>query len=81
VPYYEYQCVANGRTLEVRHGMSERLTTWGELAQRADADVGETPKDAPIERLMSAPAAVGSSSAGDPGFQGCGGGCACAPQN
>ena len=81
MPYYEYQCVANGRTLEVRHGMSERLTTWGELAQHADADVGETPKDAPIERLMSAPAPVTSSSSGDPGFQGCGSGCACAPQN
>jgi predicted nucleic acid-binding Zn ribbon protein len=81
MPYYEYQCAANGRTLEVRHGMGERLTTWGELAQASDSDLGDTPTDAPIERLMSAPVPVTSSSSGDTGFQGCGSGCACAPQN
>jgi len=80
MPYYEYQCVANGRTLEVRHGMGELLTTWGELAGRTDTDVGDTPTDTPIERLMSAPVPVTSSS-GETGFQGCGSGCACAPQN
>ncbi len=80
MPYYDYQCSANGRTIEVRHGMSEKLTTWGQLADRAAIDVGDTPADAPVRRLMSAPVPVTGSS-GDTGLQGCGSGCACAPPN
>ena len=81
MPYYEYRCGANGRTLEVRHGMSEKLRTWGELASRAGTDAGDTPQDAPIERLMSAPVPLTSSGSSEAagGFQGCGAGCACAP--
>jgi hypothetical protein len=77
MPYYEYRCGSNGQTLEVRHGMAERLETWGELALTAGADLGETPADAPVERLMSVPGRP-SVAAGDAGFQGCGEGCACA---
>lgn len=82
MPYYEYRCASNGRTLEVRHGMDERLTTWGELARRARAETGETPADAPVERLLSAPVPLAGSGRGQqqPGFQGCGGGCACVPK-
>ena len=84
MPYYEYRCAANGRTVEVRHAMSERMETWGEVAAAAGLERGETPPDAPVERLMSA-ASVGSA-AGHPesaagpgaGFGGCGPGCACA---
>ncbi len=79
MPYYEYHCGSNGKTLEVRHGMDERLETWSELADRAGAQLGTTPGDAPVERLMSAPIAV-TGSTKDTGFQGCGAGCACAPQ-
>ena len=75
MPYYEYRCQENGRTLEVRHGMTERLETWAELATAAGAEVGETPADAPVERLMST--TVPPTSTGDQGFQGCGSGCAC----
>lgn len=77
MPCYEYRCRSNGRTLEVRHGMSEHVETWGELALKAGADVGDTPSDAPVERLMSVPAPPAASS-GRPEFQGCGQGCACA---
>ncbi|HSW27973.1 MAG TPA: hypothetical protein VLH75_00650 [Longimicrobiales bacterium] len=84
MPYYEYRCAANGRTVEVRHAMSERMESWGEVAAAAGIERGETPEDAPVERLMSA-ASVGSApghevpSAGPgPGFGGCGPGCACA---
>jgi hypothetical protein len=84
VPYYEYRCAANGRTVEVRHAMRERMETWGEVAAAAGIERGETPPDAPVERLMSA-ASVGPSatssgpSAGPgPGFGGCGPGCGCA---
>ena len=80
MPSYEYRCASNGQTLEVRHAMDERLSTWGELASRAGADPGETPADAPVERLMSAPVPLTASGGGDAGFQGCGSGCACVPQ-
>lgn len=78
MPYYEYHCGSNGRTLEVRHGMDEVLRTWGELAERTGAEIGSTPPDAEVERLMSAPVPLTGSSK-DSGFQGCGAGCACAP--
>jgi hypothetical protein len=81
MPYYEYRCPANGRTLEVRHGMDECLATWGELAGRAGAETGTTPPDAPVERLMSVPVtSPGSADAGAREFAGCGRGCACVPQ-
>lgn len=54
MPAYSYRCPANGRTLEVRHGMSEQLTTWGELCKRAEVDLEETPADTPVERMLSA---------------------------
>ena len=80
MPYYEYHCGTNGRTLEVRHSMSDEIATWGELADRAGIELGDTPSDSPVARLMSAPVPV-TSSGTDAGFQGCGTGCACAPQN
>lgn len=82
MPYYEYHCASNGRTVEVRLGMGEHLETWGTLAERAGIERGDTPSDAPVERLLSAPAAVGgaSSSSAGPAFSGCGAGCGCAPR-
>ena len=77
MPYYEYRCPDNGRILEVRHGMNERLETWGELASLAGIDAGPTAVEAPVERLMSAPVPI-TGSGGESGFQGCGTGCACA---
>lgn len=79
MPYYEYHCGTNGRTLEVRHGMSERLETWGQVVELAGDELGATPADAPVERLMSAPVPL-TGSARDSGVQGCGQGCACAPR-
>ena len=77
---YEYHCEANGRTVEVRHGMSEKLTTWGELAELAGIEADGTPDESPIERLMSAgvPMTGGASTgpapnAGPP----CGSACGC----
>ena len=80
MPYYEYHCPTNGRTVEVRHGMSERIDTWGTLADRAGIDGAGAPADAPVERLMSAPAPIAASGT-DTSFAGCGTGCACAPRN
>ena len=79
MPYYEYRCLENGRTVEVRHGMNEKLQTWGDVVERAGAEAGDTALDSPVERLMSAPVPLTGAN-GDAGFQGCGAGCACAPQ-
>lgn len=82
MPYYEYRCGANGRTLEVRHGMAERLQTWGDLASLAGLDPGDTPIDEPVERLLSAPVPLKSPGQGpEGGFRGCGSGCGCVPQS
>ena len=54
MPTYEYRCETNGRVLEVRHNMAERLATWGELCKRAGVAAGMTDPAAPIEKLISA---------------------------
>ena len=77
MPYYEYRCSANGRTVEVRHPMAERLVTWGEVADRAGLAPDGTPVDAPVERLLSAPVPATGGTAAEVGA-GCGPGCACA---
>lgn len=79
MPYYEYHCAANGRTIEVRHGMSETMRSWGEVTRRAGLDLGDTPPDTPVRRLISAPVPLTSAGA-DPAPRGCGAGCACYPE-
>ncbi|MFO7588081.1 MAG: zinc ribbon domain-containing protein [Gemmatimonadota bacterium] len=78
---YEYLCVANGRTVEVRHGMSEEIRTWGELAERAGLEPGDTSAEAPDVRLMSAgvpiTGGVTSSRSGESEGPACGPSCAC----
>lgn len=54
MPTYEYRCAANGRLVEVRHKMAERLATWGELCERAGIPRGKTAATAPVEKLISA---------------------------
>jgi hypothetical protein len=76
MPYYEYRCPSNGRTIEVRHAMDERLETWGEVASRAGLDTGGTPPQSPVERILSVPVAV--SGPAPEANLGCGPGCACA---
>lgn len=50
MPAYDYVCAANGEVVEVRHGMNERLETWGELCERAGHDPGSTPADSPVTK-------------------------------
>jgi len=66
VPTYEYRCEANGRVVEVRHKMAERLATWGELCERAEISRGETDPAAPVEKLISAGFIGAGSSPGEP---------------
>ena len=55
MPAYDYHCETNGRTVEVSHAMTTLLQTWGQLCDSADLDPGETPVDAPLRRVFSAP--------------------------
>jgi len=77
MPSYDYRCTANGRVVEVRHGISEKLTTWGEVCARAHIDTGDTAADVPVERLITGGSVVSSSALSNPEAPICGsGGCA-----
>ncbi|MEO0514940.1 MAG: zinc ribbon domain-containing protein [Planctomycetota bacterium] len=75
MPTYQYHCTDNQKTLEVIHGMTRNVETWGDLCALAEHDPGQTPADTPVERLMGTgmvlpqkpdPASSGSA------FKGCG---------
>lgn len=76
MPYYEYHCATNGQTVEVRHGMNDRVETWGEVAEMAGVELGGTPATAPVARLMSVTAPTPGASGGP--VPSCGIGCGCA---
>ena len=58
MPFYQYFCEANQLTIEVRHAMSERLQTWGQVCERSEVDCGLVPLDTPVIRLISKPLTV-----------------------
>ena len=79
MPTYEYYCPANHRTVEVMHGMSALLRTWGEVCAAAGEQPGPTHADEPVEKLLSAGMVITRSGpdpmdCGRPGGC-CGGGC------
>jgi len=74
---YDYYCEANDRTVEVRHGMSETVKTWGELCEVSGLERGDTPADAPLRRLMSAPVPLTGGSTGSSSGPACGTSCEC----
>ena len=78
MPSYDYFCPANGRTVEVRHSMKDKLQTWGEVCQLAGLPLDEVAADSPVQRLISGGAYVSSSALKNPepacGSGGCGGG-------
>ena len=61
MPTYDYRCEANGRVVEVSHGMNDSLATWGELCERAGLDLGNTPESTPVRRLITGGYVIGSS--------------------
>ena len=65
MPTYDYLCESNGRVVEVKHRMSESLSTWGELCSQAGIDRGDTPTDAPVQRLATGGQVVKRSSLGE----------------
>lgn len=52
MPLYEYHCPANGQNVDVSHGMKERFETWAEVCAQAKIDLGDTPSDSPVERII-----------------------------
>ena len=79
MPSYDYRCEANGRVVEVRHSMSEKLSTWGEVCEKADIPLDDTATDAPVVRLITGGNVVSSAALSNPeapacGAGGCGGG-------
>jgi hypothetical protein len=82
MPSYDYYCPANARTVEVRHGMNDNLSTWGELCEKGRIDPGDTPPASPIRRLITGGAVIGaggSAAASEPPPCVTHGRCACHP--
>lgn len=65
MPTYDYHCAANGRTIEVKHAMSERVGTWGELCALAALPVETTPAHTPVAKQLAA-IGIGGASVGAP---------------
>ena len=77
MPSYDYRCDQNGQVVEVIHKMSEKLATWGEVCQKAGLDLGDTPAEAPVKRLITGGNVISSSALSNPEAPACGaGGCA-----
>ena len=76
---YDYFCEANGQTITVRHSITKKLFTWGELCEAAGTDLGETAANSPIERLIGCGNVMIKGKTPPPAPKGgsCGGGCAC----
>ena len=77
---YDYFCPANQRTVEVRHSMNDDVADWADLCRRAEIDLGDTPPDSPVERLISGGYVFTSKKSDDQGsFDSCcsGGACGC----
>ena len=64
MPTYDYLCASNGKVVEVKHGINESVATWGEVCARSQIDVGETPADAPVQRLITGGQVVKSANLG-----------------
>ncbi|MFK7960425.1 MAG: zinc ribbon domain-containing protein [Phycisphaerales bacterium] len=80
MPIYDYECPANDRTVEVRHGMDETLSTWGELCDRADVAPGTTSRSAPVHRAINRAVSIGAGATSAGPGEACGpGGCPCFP--
>jgi len=77
MPTYEYYCEANGQSVDVIHSMSDEITTWGELCDRAEIDFGDTPRETAVARKLSSISLLTKKGGSDSGGGGgcCGGGC------
>ena len=77
MPTYDYSCDTNGQVVEVKHRISEQITTWGALCALSGIDPGDTPSDTPVKKLITGGQVVRSSSLGDTGAPACSSGPCC----
>jgi len=55
MPRYDYRCDDNGKTIEVVHGIALELKNWGELCELAMIEIGDTPADASVRKVITTP--------------------------
>jgi hypothetical protein len=55
MPRYDYYCEANGKTIEVFHSIKQVLTTWCEVCEIANIELGDTPPDAEVRIKITTP--------------------------
>jgi predicted nucleic acid-binding Zn ribbon protein len=72
MPTYEYRCLPSGKVYEVKHAMSAKARTWAELCDLGGLERGDTPPDAPVERLISAAGVVSRRALRNPEAPPCG---------
>ncbi len=77
MPTYDYRCEVNDTVVEVRHAMSHRIMTWGELCDTAGIDPGETEEIAPVSRLANGGNVVRSATLRNSSPAGCDAGDCC----
>ncbi len=77
MPTYDYRCDANGQTVEVKHRISESVSTWGELCQLSGQSLGGTPAVTPVKRLATGGQVVRSGSLGGGSAPACSSGPCC----
>ncbi len=58
MPIYDYFCPSNNQKVEVWHSLNQEVKTWGDVCQLAKIELGNTPEDATVRRLFSAPRLV-----------------------
>lgn len=52
---YDYHCDANGKTVEAVHGISQVISTWGELCELVEREPGDTDPAAPVRKVFITP--------------------------
>ncbi len=55
MPFYDYFCKENNRTVEVKHDTKTHLKTWKEVCESAGIELGKTKPQALVERVISFP--------------------------
>ena len=53
MPVYEYFCEANGKTIDVVHGLDTELHTWLEVCYAAQCPLGDTDPLASVHRVFT----------------------------
>ncbi len=74
MPTYDYRCDETGDVFEVKHRMSEVLSTWQELCERANLSPGEISLESSVTRLATGGQVVKRSNLGEPAGPACGAG-------